>query len=119
MSGFEDPLDMKLRSDILGRLLLFSGYSLNDLDIRYLLYKLNKLWDGYANESIRPKSYIFMLSSNPLKNEVFRKRGSETICSDIKTRKGRLRIFCLRFIMRYMVSLKFNVSHKGAQAPLK
>jgi len=94
--GFEGPLDMKLRSDILGRSLLFIGYSLNDLDIRYLLYKLNKLWEGYSNESVRPRSYIFMLSYNPVKNEVFRKRGIETICSDIENPKEALEDFLLR-----------------------
>ena len=94
--GFEEPLDMKLRSDILGRSLLFIGYSLNDLDIRYLLYKLNKLWEGHANESVRPRSYIFMLSHNPVKNEVFRKRGIETICSDIEDPKEALEDFLLK-----------------------
>lgn len=90
--GFEEPLDMKLRSDILGRSLLFIGYSLNDLDIRYLLYKLNMLWEG-SNESIRPRSYIFMLSGNPVKTEVLRKRGIETICSDIENPKEALEDF--------------------------
>ncbi|MBN1532913.1 MAG: SIR2 family protein [Spirochaetes bacterium] len=80
--SFEGPLDMKLRSDILGKSILFIGYSLNDIDMRYLLYKLNKLWEGYSTESVRPRSYIFMLSHNPIKNEVFRERGVETIVAD-------------------------------------
>ncbi len=94
--SFEGPLDMKLRSDILGKSILFIGYSLNDIDIRYLLYKLNKLWEGYSNDSIRPRSYIFMLSPNPVKDEVFRKRGVETICSDIENPKDALEDFLLR-----------------------
>ena len=40
---FESAIDIKLRADILGRTLLFIGYSLNDINIRYMLYKLNKL----------------------------------------------------------------------------
>lgn len=40
---FESALDIKLRADTLGRSLLFIGYSLNDVNIRYLLYKLHKL----------------------------------------------------------------------------
>ena len=40
---FESALDIKLRSDSLGRCLLFLGYSLRDVNIRFMLHKLNKL----------------------------------------------------------------------------
>jgi hypothetical protein len=40
---FESAIDIKLRADILGRSLLFVGYSLSDINIRYMLYKLHKL----------------------------------------------------------------------------
>lgn len=40
---FESALDIKLRADTLGHSLLFVGYSLTDVNIRYLLYKLHKL----------------------------------------------------------------------------
>jgi len=80
--GFEGPLDMKLRSDILGKSILFIGYSLKDIDMRYLLFKLNKLWEGYSNDSVRPKSYIFTISHNPIQSEVLLKRGVETIVAD-------------------------------------
>ena len=40
---FESAMDIKLRADILGRSLLFIGYSLTDINIRYMLYKLHKL----------------------------------------------------------------------------
>jgi hypothetical protein len=40
---FESALDIKLRSDSLGRCILFLGYSLNDIDVRFLLHKLRKL----------------------------------------------------------------------------
>jgi hypothetical protein len=80
--GFEGPLDMKLRSDILGKSILFIGYSLKDIDMRYLLFKLNKLWEGYSNDSVRPKSYIFTLSHNPIQREVLERRCVETIVAD-------------------------------------
>ena len=38
---FESPLDIKLRSDSLEKSLLFIGYSLSDINIRYMLYKLH------------------------------------------------------------------------------
>ena len=37
---FESPIDIKMRADILGKTLLFIGYSLSDINIRYMLYKL-------------------------------------------------------------------------------
>jgi hypothetical protein len=40
---FESALDIRLRSDILAKTLLFVGYSFSDINIRYMLYKLNKL----------------------------------------------------------------------------
>lgn len=40
---FESAIDIKLRADILGKTLLFVGYSLSDIDIRYMLYKLHRL----------------------------------------------------------------------------
>jgi hypothetical protein len=40
---FESAIDIQLRADTLGRSLLFLGYSLSDLNIRYMLYKLHKL----------------------------------------------------------------------------
>jgi hypothetical protein len=40
---FESAVDIKLRADILGKSLLFIGYSLSDINIRYMLYKLHKL----------------------------------------------------------------------------
>lgn len=41
---FETPLDIKLRSDVLGKSVLFIGYSLTDVNLRFLFYKLAKLW---------------------------------------------------------------------------
>lgn len=38
------PLDIKLRADALGKSILFIGYSLTDINIRYLLYKLHIQW---------------------------------------------------------------------------
>jgi hypothetical protein len=40
---FEAPLDIRLRSDILDNTLLFLGYSLSDINIRTIFYKLSKI----------------------------------------------------------------------------
>ena len=54
---FNSPLDIKLRSDMLGKTILYIGYSLEDINMRFLLYKLSKIWGKYKD--IRPSSYIF------------------------------------------------------------
>jgi len=40
---FESAIDIKLRADMLGKSLVFVGYQLQDVNIRYMLYKLHKL----------------------------------------------------------------------------
>jgi hypothetical protein len=73
--NFETALDIKLRADALGKSLLFIGYSLSDINLRLLLYKLDKLWKGDVLSSVRPKSYIFLTRPNPVQEAIFIKRG--------------------------------------------
>jgi hypothetical protein len=72
---FESPLDIKLRADVLGRVALFIGYSLSDINIRYLLYRLHKLWQDSPHATARPKSYIFLGKPNPVQERVLTNRG--------------------------------------------
>lgn len=80
--SFESPLDVKLRSDALGKSLLFIGYSLSDINIRYLLYRLQKQWDSEPKKELRPKSYIFLGRPNPVQEDVLRNRGIEPIVAE-------------------------------------
>ncbi len=77
--SFESPLDVKLRSDALGKSLLFLGYSLSDINIRYLLFRLQKQWETEPKKHLRPKSYIFLGRPNPVQEDVLRNRGIEPI----------------------------------------
>lgn len=76
---FDSPLDIKLRADMLGRSILFIGYSLSDVNIRLLTYKLDKLWKknealyGTSKEE-RPDSYIFMAKPNYIQEKIFKNR---------------------------------------------
>jgi hypothetical protein len=78
---FESALDIKLQADGLGRPILFIGYSLSDINIRYLMYKLERLWELSLLTALRPKSYIFLRAANPVQERVLRKRGIEPILS--------------------------------------
>lgn len=79
---FESPLDLKLRSDVLGRAVLFVGYSLKDLNLRILLYKLKRTWDGTAYAEKRPRSFIFLARPDVVQEEVLASRGVSPIVSD-------------------------------------
>jgi hypothetical protein len=77
--SFESPLDLRLRSDSLARPLLFLGYSLHDVNTRYLLYKLQQIWENSAWAEQRPPSYILMTEKSPAREVVLRHRGIEPL----------------------------------------
>lgn len=77
---FSSPLDIKLRSDILGKTILFIGYSLEDINMRLLIYKLNKMWSEYRE--CRPKSFIFLTKPNEVEETVLKERGIISLVSD-------------------------------------
>jgi SIR2-like domain len=64
-----------LRSDSLGRPLLFVGYSLHDINTRYLLYRLQELWRNSPHADQRPVSYILMTEREEAQEIVLRSRG--------------------------------------------
>ena len=76
---FNSPLDIKLKSDMLGKSILFIGYSLSDINIRLLLYKIDKIWKESNNINNRPQSYIFLPSPNPIQESILKSRGINTI----------------------------------------
>lgn len=81
---FDSPLDIKFRSDMLGKSVLFIGYSLSDLNIKILFYKLDKLWKKNSNTSTsRPKSFVFSTRPNPVQEKILDARGVKMIVSDV------------------------------------
>jgi len=78
----EGPLDIKLRGDILGRTILFIGYSYSDINMRYLFYKLQRIWESSAYAGDRPKSYLFLDRPNPVQEQVLKNRGIVPIRSE-------------------------------------
>lgn len=80
--SFETPLDIKLRAEVLGKSILFVGYSISDINIRLLFFKLTKMWKSNALPSVRPKSYLFSHRPNPVAEEVLGQWGIEMINSE-------------------------------------
>lgn len=67
---FESPLDIRLRADSLARPILFLGYSLQDVNTRYLLYRLEELWKSSKQVDQRPLSYIVMTEQDQRAQEI-------------------------------------------------
>lgn len=79
--NFEHPLDIKLRGDTLDRGVLFIGYSLADINTRYLWFRLKEIWDAYGGTERRPRSYIFLSRPNLVEQKVLEARGITPIVS--------------------------------------
>jgi hypothetical protein len=67
---------------VLARSVLFIGYSLSDVSLRYLFYKLDKLWKLHGKYSVRPRSYIFVPKANPVQEAVLDQWGISMISSE-------------------------------------
>ena len=89
---FESPLDIKLRADMLEKQFLFLGYSLSDINIRWLQFKRQKLWEQVAQES-RPLSYMFLAPPNQIQEKIFENRGIHTFIGEHLDRTKSLRYF--------------------------
>lgn len=87
---FETPLDIKLRSDVLGKTVLFIGYSLSDINIRLLFYKLSKMWKENNQVVIQPQSYVFSAKPNPIQKRILDEWGINMISSEIDDPKEAL-----------------------------
>lgn len=77
--SFESPLDIRFRSDVIGRPTLFIGYSLSDINLRLLLYKISKLWRDSDYGPLQPKSYILLSHANDVVSSILEQWGIETI----------------------------------------
>lgn len=80
--NFESPLDIKFRSDVLGKSILFIGYSLSDINIRFIFYKLSKIWEDSGHQDHRPPAFLFTHKTNPIQEVILKKRGITMISSD-------------------------------------
>jgi hypothetical protein len=80
--AFETPLDIKLRADAIGKTLFFIGYSLDDINVRLMLYRLHRLWERSEFAAARPKSFVFFGRPNPVQELILQRRGLWPIVSE-------------------------------------
>lgn len=77
--AFETPIDVKFKADALGRTLLFVGYSVSDLNIRLLLYRLWQTWRDTGRENDRPGVFVFTVNPDPIQTAVLQQWGITVI----------------------------------------
>lgn len=80
--AFDGPLDIKLTADAFGRTLLFVGYSLSDVNLRLMLYRMRGIWLDAGYESLQPRSYIFMSRPNAVQERILDSWGIAPIVGD-------------------------------------
>jgi len=68
--AFEQPLDLKLTADAFGNAVLFIGYSVSDIDLRVLLFRLHGIWLASGCEQSRPRSYVLMTKPNRVQERI-------------------------------------------------
>ncbi len=90
---FETPLDIKLRADVLGKSVLFIGYSLTDVNLRFLFYLLAKLWKSNTSGGVKPRSYVFTHQPNPIQETILNQWGINMITSEEDDPQSALRTF--------------------------
>lgn len=78
---FESPMDLKFRSDLLGKSVLFMGYSFRDVNIRIIWFKLMEMIRDIP-EADRHASYIVRISPNPVLEDLYSAVGLKTIVLD-------------------------------------
>jgi len=78
---FESPLDLKFRSDLLGKSVLFVGYSFRDINIRIIWFKLMEMMKDVPEQD-RPSSFIVRFEKNEVLEDLYRAVGIKTIYLD-------------------------------------
>jgi hypothetical protein len=78
---FESPMDLKFRSDLLGRSVLFMGYSFRDINIRVIWFRLMQMMQDVPIKD-RPPSYIVRLRPNPVLDSLYEAVGLKTVVID-------------------------------------
>jgi hypothetical protein len=75
----ESPMDLKLRSDLFGRAVLFVGYSFSDINIAYLFQNVNEVFNELPHSFSGKRAYIIVHNPSDFENRLFYARNIEVI----------------------------------------
>jgi hypothetical protein len=77
--SLQTPMDFRLRSDVLGRALLFLGYSFRDWNVSYLFRLVNDELDALPDSSSGRRAYITVPEPSDFEFRLFQQRNIEVI----------------------------------------
>lgn len=75
----ESSMDFKLRGDILGRAVLFIGYSFRDPNVNYIFHIVNRLFADLPDSSSGRRAYIILPEPSEFERRLFNERNIEMI----------------------------------------
>jgi hypothetical protein len=75
----ENAMDFKLRGDILGRAVLFIGYSFRDPNVNYIFHLVNRLFSNLPESGTGRRAYIVLPDPSDFERRLFRARNIEVI----------------------------------------
>lgn len=73
------PMDFRLQSDMLGRTVLFIGYSFRDPNVSYLFRLFNELFSGLPGSATGRRAFIAVPDPSDFEFKLFRQRNIEVI----------------------------------------
>ena len=79
--NFDSPIDLKFRADLLGKSVMFIGYSFSDINIRIIWFRLLDMMRGVEQADL-PTSYMIIMKPNPVEELLYKDAGIETIVLD-------------------------------------
>jgi hypothetical protein len=75
----ESSIDLKLRSDIFGRAVIFVGYSFRDMNVAYLFQNVNEMFKQLPHSFSGKRAYIMVHNPSDFENQLFYARNIEVI----------------------------------------
>jgi hypothetical protein len=75
----ESPMDFKLRADILGRAVLFIGYSFRDPNVNYVFHIVNRLFSNLPDSASGRRAYIVLPEPSEFERRLFHARNIDVI----------------------------------------
>jgi len=83
--AFETPMDYRFRGDLLGRTVLFLGYSFGDPNIAYLFHRVNESLSPLPVSATGRRAYIVVPNPSDFETTLFNKRNIDVIPVDERT----------------------------------
>jgi hypothetical protein len=78
----EDEMDLRLRSDLLGRAVLFLGYSFSDANVSYIFELINEAFRELPESEYGRRAFITVADPSQFERRLFKRRGIDVIPID-------------------------------------